>query len=180
MTTATTKNANTSPVSAIPGFKAYDQPIEVQLDREVYAVDEHGKQDIHGFMLGVKRMSPKANVRNPKEWLAVAIRLTQPIKKDGKVAIEVGKDVYVGGVKLEELYTMATDPKKAYQVILRPTSKIELSEGRSTWGFEAKLVGEAPREFFGPPIQPVSLKGAGSTALLGSGDAERDLDAIVG
>lgn len=192
----TTKNTTPDIRASIPGYKPYDAPQKVQLDREIFQVDKHGKQTLRGFMLGVARMSPsKANEqegREQKDWAAVVIHLTTPVvdpsTKRAFPNMAAGDEIFIGGVKLQELYQRATNPRASFEVELTPTEKKAMGGGRSTWLFDARIVGEAPRAHFGPPILPIKVSGmgdldAGATnghLALPPGKADADLDEIMG
>lgn len=193
---STDKKTSTPDIRAsIPGYKAYDAPQKVQLDREIFQVDKHGKQTLRGFMLGVARMSPsKANEvqgREQKDWAAVVLQLTSPVldpsTKKPFPNMGTGFEIFVGGVKLQELYQRATNPRLSFEVELTPTEKKAMGGGKSTWLFDANVVGEAPRAHFGPPILPIKVSGMGDLdavanghAQLPPGKADSDLDEIMG
>jgi len=184
MTTKTTPDTATASASR---FKH-----KVQLHRQIFSVDTHGKQTVQGFMLGFQRMSAtRENVAegNAQDWAALVLLLTAPVidasTKKPFDHMNVGDEIYIGGVALKELYQRATSQRDIYEVQITPTTK-SLNKGRS-WDFTVLTADASDRAPFGPPIYPVRMAGEKASPQLGMGEfanghssAEETIDAILG
>jgi hypothetical protein len=117
----------------------YEGWIKVQDHRPMYMPKDTGMQAIQGYMLGTVEMNPSAkNLKKdlPLEdqyWIAVVFLLTKTCKlrspeKDFR-DYPPGTQCLVGGADLASLHLRADDPRRCFEVRIKPTTELALGGG---------------------------------------------------
>ncbi len=122
-----TEKKSTVDVNAAPTFGKENQS-ELKSARPIYRAEICKMHAIQGVLMGTTLMNPsKENVEqgNAEPWTALVVRLTAPclaVDKDKNVNMyHKGDEILVGGLDLDELYSYADHPTKAFEAWMKPS-----------------------------------------------------------